>query len=164
MRYEIHTVQFWLHCTIYILIRFFLHLHGSDIYTLDHAQTHAEKIENCYLQQKKRKSTRQSYTESVSNEGEKNFSWTGEEMALLLQVIIAYKAEKTLERLDWDTVRTKYDGILEKFIEHYPNNVAIHVNFHTAKIKACSQRIVLLQKLKKQLCFRKAIDFSSKSY
>ena len=120
MRYEIRTVQFWLHCTIYILIRLFLHLHGSDIYTLDHAQTHAEKIENCYLQQKKRKSTRQSYTESVSNEGEKNFSWTGEEMALLLQVIIAYKAEKTLERLDWDTVRSNTMESLKSLLSVIP--------------------------------------------
>ena len=51
--------------------------------------THAEKIQNGYLQQnKKRKYARQSDTESVSNEGEKNFSWTDEEMTLLLQVII----------------------------------------------------------------------------
>ena len=57
-------------------------------------RTHAQKIENGYLQQNKRKSTSQSDTESVSNEGEKNFSWTGEEIALLLQVIIAYKAKK----------------------------------------------------------------------
>ena len=118
-------------------------------------RTHLQKIENGYLQQNKRKSTSQSDTESVSNEGEKNFSWTDKEMALLLQVIIGYKAKKTLERLDWDTVRSKYDGILEKFIERYSNNIAIHVNFHTAKIKACSQRIVLLQKFKKNFVFEK---------
>ena len=65
-------------------------------------RTHAEQIQNGYLEQK---SARQSDTESVSNEGEKNFSWTDEQMDLLLEVIIAYKAEKTSEGLNWDYIR-----------------------------------------------------------
>ena len=102
-------------------------------------RTHAEKIQNGYTCNKKRKSARQSNTESVSNEGETNFSWTYEEMALLLQVIIAYKAEKTSEGLDWDSVRSKYDGILETFTERYPNNEATSEFPHSEVKSACSQ-------------------------
>ena len=123
--------------------------------------THAEKIQNGYLQQnKKRKYARQSDTESVSNEGEKNFSWTDEEMALLLQVTIAYKAEETSEGLDCDSVRSKYDGILEKFIERYPNNEATS-EFPHSEDESVFTKDSLVARVK--LCFRKAIDFSSKS-
>ena len=38
IRYEIRTVEFCLHCTVFILIPSFLRLHGTDIYTLVHAQ------------------------------------------------------------------------------------------------------------------------------
>ena len=90
MRYEIRTVQFCLHCAVFILIPLFLRLHGTDIYTLAHAQNSCRENSKWLPEEKKkkRKSARQSDTESVPNGGEKNFSWTDEEMALLLQVIM----------------------------------------------------------------------------
>ena len=70
-------------------MRLFLRLHGTDIYTLAHAQNSCrENSKWLPATCKKRKSARQSDTESVTNEGENNFSWTDEEMALLLQVIV----------------------------------------------------------------------------
>ena len=39
--------------------------------------------------------------------------WTGEEMQLLQQVVIDYKAAKTNEGLDWKVIRSKYEEIAE---------------------------------------------------
>ena len=85
-------------------------------------RTHAEKIQNGYL----------------------DFSWTDEEMAPLLQVNIAYKAEETSTGilLGQNTMES-----LKRLSCVIPIT-KLHENFHTAKIKACSQRIVLLQKSK----------------
>ena len=115
------------------------------------------------MQRKFKMATCNKKKESVSNEGEKNFSWTDEEMALLLQVTIAYKAEETSEGLDCDSVRSKYDGILEKFIERYPNNEATS-EFPHSEDESVFTKDSLVAKIKRvKLCFRKAIDFSSKS-
>ena len=40
-----------------------------------------------------------------------NFTWTDEATALLIQVVIDYKAAKMAKGLDWETVKTKYDEI-----------------------------------------------------
>ena len=36
-----------------------------------------------------------------------------------MQVIIDYKASKTSMGLDWETVKNKYDDIMQTFIERY---------------------------------------------
>jgi len=50
----------------------------------------------------------------------KNLSWTDEETALLLQVIIDYKSSKAALGLDWETVKSKYDDICERLQSRYP--------------------------------------------
>ncbi|KAJ7382401.1 hypothetical protein OS493_035242 [Desmophyllum pertusum] len=51
-----------------------------------------------------------------------NFTWTDEELRLLLDVINDYKAEKASSGLDWETVKNKYEHIRMKFTERYPND------------------------------------------
>ena len=51
---------------------------------------------------------------------EKGFSWTEEEAALLVKVIIDYKACKSSLGLDWETVKSKYEEITERFRASYP--------------------------------------------
>ena len=51
---------------------------------------------------------------------EKHFVWTDEETALLMQVIIDYKAYKTADGLDWESVKKKYEEITERFQARYP--------------------------------------------
>ena len=43
------------------------------------------------------------------------FSWTEEETALLLKVVLDYKTAKLAGGQDWENMRTKYDGISSKF-------------------------------------------------
>ena len=41
--------------------------------------------------------------------------WTDDEAELLLNVTLEYKTTKVSEGLDWEGIRTKYAGILERF-------------------------------------------------
>ena len=50
----------------------------------------------------------------------KNLSWTDEETALLLQVIIDYKSSNAALGLNWETIKSKYDDICERLQSRYP--------------------------------------------
>ena len=47
------------------------------------------------------------------------FTWTDEETALLLNVALSYKNEKTCEGEEWESIRTRYEELQELFIERY---------------------------------------------
>ena len=51
---------------------------------------------------------------------EKNFVWTDDETALLVQVIIDYKTSKAANGLDWESIKNKYEEISERFLSSYP--------------------------------------------
>ena len=57
-----------------------------------------------------------------SKSAEKNFTWTDEETALLVQVIIDYKAAKISKGLELETIKNKYEEITKNFIERYPRS------------------------------------------
>ena len=40
---------------------------------------------------------------------DKSFSWTDEETALMMRIVIDYKAFKSQLGLDWETVKNKYE-------------------------------------------------------
>ena len=42
-------------------------------------------------------------------------------MELLLSSTLEYKARKTAERYDWDTVKSKYQDILEIYLKNVPS-------------------------------------------
>ena len=48
-------------------------------------------------------------------------SWTDEETALLLKVVLDYKTTKLTEGKGWETIRSKYDDIKQVFAEQHPN-------------------------------------------
>ncbi|KAL9956170.1 hypothetical protein ACROYT_G037611 [Oculina patagonica] len=53
---------------------------------------------------------------------DKNFTWSDEEINLLLNVVIDYKARKAGEGVDWETVMSKYEDVTKMFLEKYPHN------------------------------------------
>ncbi len=55
-----------------------------------------------------------------ADKNEKNFFWTDEETALLLRILIDYKASKALSGLDWETIENRYDEITDRFRLQYP--------------------------------------------
>ena len=56
--------------------------------------------------------------------GDKAFSWTDDELSLLLKVIIDYKAYQASNGKDWETVKRKYEDIIEKLLERYPSKIS----------------------------------------
>ena len=51
---------------------------------------------------------------------DKNFTWTDEDINLLLHVVrTALKKKKTGEGVDWITVKSKYEDLTKKFSEKY---------------------------------------------
>ena len=42
-------------------------------------------------------------------------AWTDDETELLLNVTLEYKTTKVFKGLDWEGIRSKYVGILERF-------------------------------------------------
>ena len=53
---------------------------------------------------------------------DKNFTWSDEEINLLVHVVIDYKAGKSGEGVDWETVRSKCEEVTKMFLEKYPDN------------------------------------------
>ena len=57
---------------------------------------------------------------STTDKNEKNFTWSDEKTALLMRIIIDYKATKALSGLDWETIKNRYDEITDRFKLQYP--------------------------------------------
>ena len=62
----------------------------------------------------------------ASQEGKKkngkasDFNWTDDEIQLLLEVCVDFKAESDYEGVNWESKRTKNEQIKSKFCEQYP--------------------------------------------
>ena len=46
------------------------------------------------------------------------FTWTDDESELLLNLTLEYKTEKSLDSIDWESIRSKYNDIHERFVAH----------------------------------------------
>ena len=57
-------------------------------------------------------------------EGDKTFSWTDDELSLLLKDIIDYKAYQASNGKDLETVKRKYEDIIKRFLERYPSEIS----------------------------------------
>ena len=74
------------------------------------------------------KTKQQSATNGRGEEGDKkvvdkNFKRTEEETALLMKVVLDYKAAKCSHGLDWETIRNKYEELVERLQENYPSDL-----------------------------------------
>ena len=49
-----------------------------------------------------------------------NFVWTDEEVEMLLQTTLDYKATKAQEGVDWESCQSKYVDIWTEFLRQYP--------------------------------------------
>ena len=95
------------------------------------------------------------------------FTWTDEETALLLNVALSYKNEKTCEGKEWESIRTRYEELQELFIERYPNNDEFEVDpaqFPNCKDTSIFSREKINVKLKRiKFGYRKAVDSGRRS-
>ena len=67
-----------------------------------------------------------------STDTEKYFTWTDEEVSLLLQIATAYKNEKTNEGKDWESIKSCYEGIQKLFCGRYPKSTTKPEHFPNA--------------------------------
>jgi len=50
----------------------------------------------------------------------KNFTWSDEEINLLLHVVIDYTVGKAGEGVDWETIRSKYEDVTKNVFGKVP--------------------------------------------
>ena len=112
----------------------------------------------------------QKQSESVPKTAEKtqkaNFVWTDEETALLVKIIIDYKAAKSNLGLDWETVRMRYEEITERFRDSYPKKEsgASHEEFPKFEDTSVITKDRVASKIKRiKTSFRKAVDSGRRS-
>ena len=58
----------------------------------------------------------------------KDFSWTDDELELLLKCALVYKSKCEYEGLSWEGTRTKYETIKDLILERYPDESSDNPN------------------------------------
>ena len=97
---------------------------------------------------------------------EKDFSWTEEEAALLVKVIIDYKACKSSLSPDWKTVKSKYEEIAEWIHASYPKKESVVDFEHFPKcedVTIITKDKVMAKSKRLKANFRKAVDSDRQS-
>ena len=89
---------------------------------------------------------------------DKNFTWTDEEINLLLHVVIAYKTGKAGEGVDWETVRSNYEDVTKMFLEKYRENDGEKFPRRTEASVSFSK-----DRIQNKLNFRKAVNKGRRS-
>ena len=101
-------------------------------------------------------------SKKTNNENEVSFGWTDDEIELLLSVIISFKAEKESEGYDWESVKTKYESITERFVKNNPKTISD--KFPKTNVEAEFTKARVLAKVKAiRLKYRKAVDSGRRS-
>jgi len=59
---------------------------------------------------------------SKAKEAQSTMVWTDDESELLLNVTLEYKVAKAAENVDWESVRSKYQDILDRMKAQLPAN------------------------------------------
>ncbi|KAL3050847.1 hypothetical protein OYC64_001170 [Pagothenia borchgrevinki] len=89
------------------------------------------------------------------------FSWTDDEVELLLHVTLDYKTTKILENVDWESCKLKYSGIGDLFQAQYPRTPT-EKDFPHDKISITQGQ--LTAKLKQvRIKYRQAVDLGRRS-
>lgn len=104
-----------------------------------------------------------------SNEkAEKDFQCTDDEAELLLSICYDYKSAKALGGVDWESVKSKYEDVLERFkaeITDQPLSAAEnkHINSGLAKNKEVTKQIFTTKLKNIRLKYRQAVNSERRS-
>ena len=93
------------------------------------------------------------------------FSWSDDEVELLLSTTIDYKTSKEIENIDWESCQSKYHDIHERFIELYPTpEEAKALGKEYPHSKTQMTKVILTSKLKSiRQKYRLAVDDGRRS-
>ncbi|XP_047237960.1 tripartite motif-containing protein 15-like [Girardinichthys multiradiatus] len=95
--------------------------------------------------------------------GAQIFTWSDEEVQLLLQVTLKYKTTKFEENIDWESCQSKYADIYKDYLEQYPvNGGAEGKDF--PHVKSAITKAQVISKLKAvRGKYRRAVDSGRRS-
>ena len=82
--------------------------------------------------------------------------------ASLLEVILHYKQDKAGQRIDWDSVKSKYCDITDIFLERYPKNGHDQHIYHEDLAVFIKERLICKDKVLRSK-FKVALDSGRKS-
>ncbi|KAM6894895.1 uncharacterized protein PEZ65_022501 [Lycodopsis pacificus] len=93
------------------------------------------------------------------------FSWTDDEVQLLLHVTREYKVENAAQNMDWESIHSKYGDILARFRDNYPTpSDATHVGKDFPHNKDELTKVQLTTKVKAiRVRYRQVVDFGKRS-
>ena len=61
----------------------------------------------------KKNSKKTNKTQKSNEKAKKDFQWTDDEAELLLSITYNYKTAKAVDGVDWESIKSKYEDILE---------------------------------------------------
>ena len=113
----------------------------------------------------KQKKSKQSGQKAEEKSKLDYFSWTDDEVELLLNVAIDYKTTKTMENVDWESGHSKYQDILDKYKEMYPTaEDAEKLGKDFPHKKEDITKLIVTSKLKSvRVKYRQAVDSGRRS-
>ena len=90
--------------------------------------------------------------------------WTDDESEVLLSVTLQYKAQKSAEGIDWESVRSKYEDILVLFREALPDTREEACAKDYPHERDAVNKLILSTKLKNiRIKYRQAVDSGRRS-
>ena len=96
----------------------------------------------------------------------KDFSWTDDELDLLLKSALVYKSKCEYEGLSWEGTTTKYEKIKELILERYPDKPSDNPNEQfprVGKTEFITKERVSAKLKKMRTDYKKAVDSGRKS-
>ena len=92
------------------------------------------------------------------------FLWEDDEVELLLSSVCDYKAEKTMEGVDWESIRKKYEDILKIYLENVPSEEECKERGKSCPHGKNLTKDIVATKLKAiRLKYREAVDNGRRS-
>ena len=94
----------------------------------------------------------------------KDFSWTNDELDLLLNCVLVYKSKFEYEGLSWEGTRTTYEKIKELILERYPDKPSDNPNeqfSRVGKTEFISKERVSAKLKKMRTDYKKAVEEGS---
>ena len=85
----------------------------------------------------------------VNEKDDPTFSWTDKEVELLLDSVKNFKVNMEAEGVDWESLRTKYDKIMEILHKNYPKTGDIEEFPHGECIQELQHKALIPTKQKK---------------
>ena len=97
----------------------------------------------------------------VNKKGDATFSWTDKEIQLLLENVKIFKLTLEAEGVDWESLRTKYDKIMEIVHKTIPKSATLQ-SFHIEnEYKSYTKHV--LQGKKNCSDYKQAVDLGKRS-